>query len=39
MTDKNIQTYFGVYSQSVQFQYKDEMITSFSFLEEVKVFT
>lgn len=35
MTDKNIQTYFGVYSRSVKFQYKDEVVTSFSFLEEV----
>lgn len=36
MTDKNIQTFFGVYSHSMQFQYKDEIVTSFSFLEEVE---
>lgn len=35
MTDKNIQTYFGVYSHSVKFQYKGKVVTSFSFLEEV----
>ncbi|MFT4104925.1 MAG: ABC transporter ATP-binding protein [Lacrimispora sp.] len=36
MTDGNIQKYFGVYSHSEKFQYKDEMITSFSFLDEVR---
>lgn len=35
MTDTNIQKYFGVYSHSVEFQYKDEIVTSFSFLDEV----
>lgn len=36
MTDGNIQKYFEVYSHSVKFQYKDEIITSFSFLDEVQ---
>ena len=35
MTDSNIQRYFGVYSHRVQFQYKGETMTSFSFLDEV----
>lgn len=35
MTDDNIQKFFGVYSHSVEFQYKGEKITSFSFLDEV----
>lgn len=35
MTEKNIRKYFGVHSHSVKFQYKDEMVTSFSFLDEV----
>jgi iron complex transport system ATP-binding protein len=34
MTDSNIQRYFGVYSYRVQFQYKGETMTSFSFLDE-----
>ncbi|WP_312942847.1 ABC transporter ATP-binding protein [Oscillibacter sp.] len=35
MTDANIQKFFGVYSHSVEFQYKGNKITSFSFLDEV----
>lgn len=35
MTDANIQKFFGVYSHSVEFQYKGEKVTSFSFLDEV----
>lgn len=35
MTDENIQRFFGVYSHSVEFQYKGEKVTSFSFLDEV----
>jgi iron complex transport system ATP-binding protein len=35
MSDSNIQRYFGVYSHRVQFQYKGETMTSFSFLDEV----
>ena len=35
MSDSNIQKYFGVYSHAVQFQYKGETVTSFSFLDEV----
>ncbi len=35
MTDDNIQRYFAVHSQSHQFQYKGETITTFSFLDEV----
>lgn len=35
MTDDNIRKYFGVSSYSAKFQYKDEIITSFTFLDEV----
>ncbi len=35
MTDVNIQKFFGVYSHSVEFQYKGEKVISFSFLDEV----
>ncbi len=34
MTDANIQKFFGVHSHAVEFQYKGESVTSFSFLEE-----
>ncbi|WP_349946102.1 ABC transporter ATP-binding protein [Lacrimispora sp. BS-2] len=34
MTGANIQKFFGVYSHSVEFQYKGERMTSFSFLDE-----
>lgn len=35
MTDANIQKFFGVYAQSVAFQYQGKEVTAFSFLDEV----
>ena len=35
MTEHNIQNYFGVHSHAVQFLYNNEIVTSFSFLDEV----
>lgn len=36
MTDTNIQNFFGVHSHLVKFQYKEETLTSYSFLDETE---